>query len=322
MSDNKINLRHDEGAKVGPLAVYEGREPPSPRWFFHTIAKAPERLTAVSGGVQLNVLRWGDKAKPGIVLLHGNGAHAWWWAFIAPYLAEDYNVAAFDLSGMGDSGWRDGYAMGTFADEPIAVAEACGMFEHDEPPVVVGHSFGGFVTMMCGAKHGSRLAGTVLVDSPVNPPGRHGGPPSREMRPHRVYPTLAAALARFRLAPEQKCENDFLIDYVARRSLKEVEGGWTWKFDPAIWQRFESGDTAATLRAISCRVGILRGDRSILMPPEIGAYMFELLQRSVPVAGIPQARHHVMLDQPLAFIAALRALLADWNHSRPNRRTG
>ena len=322
MSDGKINLRHDEGGKAGPLAAYEGREPPSPRWFFHTIAKAPEQLTAVSGGVRLNVLRWGDRAKPGLVLLHGNGAHAWWWAFIAPYLAETYNVAAFDLSGMGDSEWRDGYTMATYADEPIAVAEACGMFEHDEPPVIVGHSFGGFVTMMCGAKHGARLAGTVLVDSPVNPPDRPGGPPHREMRPHRVYPTLVAALARFRLAPEQKCENDYLIDYVARRSLKEVEGGWTWKFDPAIWQRFESGDTAAALRSISCRVGILRGDRSILMPPEIEAYMFELLQKAVPVAGIPQARHHVMLDQPLAFIAALRALLADWNHSRPNRRTG
>jgi hypothetical protein len=27
-----------------------------------------------------------------------------------------------------------------------------------------------------------------------------------------------------------------------------------------------------------------------------------------------------MLDQPLAFVAALRALLADWNHSMPTRR--
>ena len=206
---------------------------------------------------------------------------------------------------------------------PVAVAAACGMFEHEEPPVVIGHSFGGFVTMETGAKHGRRLAGVMLVDSPVNPPERPGGPPNRELRPHRVYPTLEAALARFRLAPEQKCENDYLIDYVGRRSLKQVEGGWTWKFDPAIWQRFDRGtDAAETLRSISCRVAIVRGDRSILMPPEIGAYMYELLGKAVPVVGIPQARHHVMLDQPLATTAALRALLADWNHSRPNRRVG
>jgi len=28
----------------------------------------------------------------------------------------------------------------------------------------------------------------------------------------------------------------------------------------------------------------------------------------------------VMLDQPLALVSALRALLADWNHSVPRRR--
>ena len=56
------------------------------------------------------------------------------------------------------------------------------------------------------------------------------------------------------------------------------------------------------------------------MPHEVGDYMFELLGRNSPVIEIPEARHHVMLDQPLAFIAALRALLADWDHSMPNRR--
>jgi hypothetical protein len=38
------------------------------------------------------------------------------------------------------------------------------------------------------------------------------------------------------------------------------------------------------------------------------------------VVEIPQARHHIMLDQPLALISALRALLADWDHSTANRK--
>jgi pimeloyl-ACP methyl ester carboxylesterase len=59
---------------------------------------------------------------------------------------------------------------------------------------------------------------------------------------------------------------------------------------------------------------------SVLMPHEVGEYMFNLLGRAAPMIEIPQARHHVMLDQPLAFIAAVRALLADWNHSRPKPR--
>ena len=59
---------------------------------------------------------------------------------------------------------------------------------------------------------------------------------------------------------------------------------------------------------------------SVIVPPETGEYMYELLNRNAPLVEIPQAYHHLILDQPLAFIAALRALLADWEHSVPRRR--
>lgn len=302
------------------LAPFAGARPPAPEWFVRAIAQEPESRHVTAEGARIHYLRWGDAARPGLLLVHGNGAHARWWSFIAPFLARDYNVAAMDLSGMGDSQWRPRYAMELFAREQLAVCEDAGMFAPGEPPIIVGHSFGGFATILTGALYGDRLAGTVIVDSPVSPPGREGGPPRREARAHRVYPDMAGALARFRLAPPQTCENLFLVDWVARHSLKEVEGGHTWKFDPRIWERFSIGDAAARLRATKCRIAIFRGERSRLMPPEVREYMFNLLGRAAPVVDIPEARHHVMLDQPLAFVAALRALLADWNHSLPRRR--
>jgi pimeloyl-ACP methyl ester carboxylesterase len=308
-------------ASPGPLAPLAGSPPPAPKWFEEALAKEPESNFVEVEGARVHYLRWGDRAKAGLLLVHGNAAHAHWWDYIAPYLARDYNVAAIDLSGMGDSDWRaEGYAMDQFSREQLAVCEHAGMFEGAEPPVIVGHSFGGFVTMLTGGLYGDRLAGTVIVDSPVNPPDRPGGPPKRDAKPHHVYPELAEALARFRLMPPQDCENLFIVDWVARHSLKEVEGGFTWKFDPRIWQRFSIGDTSDRLKATKCRIAIFRGERSVLMPPEIGEYMFNLLGRNAPVVEIPQARHHVMLDQPLALVAALRALLADWEHSVPNRR--
>ncbi len=118
-----------------------------------------------------------------------------------PFLARDYNVAAMDMSGMGDSEWREHYSMEIFAEEQLAVCEEAGMFVLAEPPMIVAHSFGGFVTMLTGALYGNRLSGTVIVDSPVNPPGRPGGPPERAIKPHHIYATMAAALARFRLMP-------------------------------------------------------------------------------------------------------------------------
>ncbi|MGN6514501.1 MAG: alpha/beta fold hydrolase [Rhizomicrobium sp.] len=307
-------------ASEGPLTKFNGEVPPAPKWFTRTVAIEPESAFVEVEGAKIHYLRWGDRSKPGLLLVHGNAAHAYWWSFIAPYLADDYNVAALDFSGMGDSDWRKSYSAERFAEEEMAVCEAAGMFAVSEPPVIVAHSFGGFITMLTGAKYGDRLAGTVIVDSPVNPPGRPGGPPHRTFKPHNVYPDMAKALSRFRLMPPQNCDNLYIVDWVARHSLKHVEGGFTWKFDPFIWQDFSIGDTAARLKATKCRIAIFRGAQSILMPPEIGEYMFNLLGRAAPVVTIPEARHHVMLDQPLAFVSALNALLADWNHSIPNRR--
>jgi len=309
----------------GPLAVLSGSPPPAPKWFAEAIAHRPHSHFVTVDGARIHYLRWGDRTKPGLLLVHGNAAHAHWWDFIAPLMAREYNVAALDLSGMGDSDWRADYTMERFVREEIAVCEDAGMFVPTEPPIVVGHSFGGFVTILAGALYGERLAGTVIVDSPVNPPDRQGGPPDRVIKPHHIYPTLAAALARFRLMPPQTSENLYLVDWVARNSLKEVaqqdgEPGFTWKFDPAIWRRFSIGDTAQRLRQTRCRIAIFRGEHSVLLPPQIGEYMFNLLGRSAPVVEIPQAQHHIMLDQPLALVAALRALLADWNHSVATRR--
>lgn len=298
----------------------------APLWFDRALEMVPESRTVTVQGTPVHYLHWGDRSKPGLLLVHGNGAHARWWSFIAPFLAHEYSVAAIDISGMGDSGWRENYSLEVFAEEQMAVCEDAGFFRNDEPPIIVGHSFGGFVTIVTGSLYGDRLAGTVIVDSPVNPPDRPNGPPDRSFRPHRIYGSLDEAMERFRLAPPQPCANRYIMKYIARHSLKEVpnpEGGtgWTWKFDPAIWRRFDIGDMSARLAATRCRIAIMRGALSILLPPEIGDYMFTLLGRAAPVIEIPQAHHHIMLDQPLPFVAALRALLADWDHSKPTRRT-
>ena len=73
------------------------------------------------------------------------------------------------------------------------------------------------------------------------------------------------------------------------------------------------------LAHVRCRVCVFRGELSYLVPPEIAEYMYGLLDRNAPIVEIPQSYHHLILDQPLAFIAALRAILADWEHSVPRR---
>lgn len=295
-----------------PLIPFHGEPPPAPTWFEAAIADAPERSMIPVDGVDIELLTWGEVGKPGLLFLHGNGAHADWWSFIAPYFAKDWRVAAISWAGMGGSGWREAYSAQTFAAEVFAAVEAAQLEAGGVKPILVGHSFGGFPTLYCGVEHADRLRGIVMVDTSIQPPEKRWRGPPRAGFGSKVYATLTEALARFRLAPPQPCENLYIADYIARRSLKEVDGGWTWKFDPAIWQRFSMPDLGELLTRIACPTALMWGDRSNLMHAETLGYMIDQMPKDVLLVPIPDADHHVMIDQPLAFVAGLRGLLAAW----------
>ena len=67
------------------------------------------------------------------------------------------------------------------------------------------------------------------------------------------------------------------------------------------------------------RFALLRCENG-LVTHDIGDFMYEELGRVAPVVELPEAGHHPMLDEPLVLLTALRALLADWDHSEPHRR--
>lgn len=291
-----------------------------PGWFSRALETPFENRFVDSGGTPIHYLLWGDgEPRPGLVFVHGNGAHAHWWTFLAPFFLADYRVAAIDLSGAGDSGHREHYTPEQFAEEVVAVAEDAG-FGSDT--IVVGHSFGGFVTLKTGLLHHEQLEGIVLVDSAVRPPDFkwERDPRRSPIKPKRMYETFDEAHGRFRLMPPQDCKNDFILDYIGRHSLVETDGGWTWKFDDGMFRKFEFGTNMhEELAQLKCRVGVIYGEDSYLFSQDIADYMFKVLDESVPFVGIPEAQHHLFLDQPLAFVSALRTLLAEWRHSRPNR---
>lgn len=301
------------------LAPYGGAKPEAPAWFETAVQTPYEEHFVDVGEVRIRYQRYGDAAKPGLLLCHGNGAHAHWYDFISPALAETYHVVAMSFAGMGDSSWRDSYNFDRFSEEQIAVCEDAGLFEGGRKPVIVAHSFGGFITMNTASKHSDKFDGVVIVDSGIRPPeDEWGGPPIRSTR-NRVYASLEAALARFRLAPAQPCENHYIVDYIARHSLKQVKNeagqtGWTWKFDPGVFKKFEFDKMSTNmLQDISCRVAMMRGEDSVLVSDRIWTYM-RGLRENMDMVSVPDAQHHVMLDQPLAFIQAVKDQLKAWDY--------
>jgi pimeloyl-ACP methyl ester carboxylesterase len=304
------------------LAAYHGDRPPAPKWFEHALAIRPERTRVPVDGAEIEMLTWGERGKPGLLFLHGNGAHADWWSFIAPFFADEYRCAAISWSGMGRSDWRERYSLDGFGQEALACAEAAGLFESREKPIIIAHSFGGSVTMTLTAAHGERLKAAIIVDSGARPPERQWRGPPQRTKPSRVSPTLEEALARFRLMPPQDCQNHFVVDYIAREALHPAplddgsgQQGWTWRFDPFIWTKMDfvgSWESGAMLAAAKCRMAFVWGQQSKLMQDNVIEYSRTHAAFGTPFVAVPEAEHHVLLDQPLALVAALRAVIAGW----------
>lgn len=296
-----------------------------PRWFLEAMSVPREEGFVTVDGVRMHYFRWGNPSSPPVLMTHGFLSHARCFAFVAPYLAKDYHVVAYDLSGMGDSEVRENCDMETRGREMIGVAGALGLFGHARKPIVVAHSFGSAVALTALSQAPGAFAGAVICDLMVLRPSRleafwgggHTSPGSGDPnRPHRRYPDYASARERYILSPPQPVGEPFLMDYMAYHSLRRVGEEWSWKFSPAVFKRDNARgewlEIGARLAAAPGRKAIVHGEQSLLFTEDSRDYVRELGGIDIPIVAIPEARHHLMLDQPLAFTAALRALLAEW----------
>lgn len=287
-----------------------------PAWFTTALATPAGTGSTEVDGVPIAYRTWGEPGGPGVLLVHGGAAHSRWWDHVAPLLVEGgRRVVALDLSGHGDSGRAPGYDLHRWAGEVLAVAREAGVGPR---PTVVGHSMGGFVTLTAALQHGEELAGAVVVDSPVRDrsPEEIAARQQRAFGPPRVYPDRARALTRFRTVPEQDGDLPYVHAHIAEHSLRPVSGGWSWKFDRRIFGGI--GLTPGELGRPGCRVALFRAEYG-LVPADMGEMVVDRMGRAATVVEIPGAGHHVMIDQPLALVTALRTLLADWEYALPAR---
>lgn len=293
-----------------PLAVLRGARPPAPAWFDAAMARRPQEARIEVAGAGIEVLAWGARGRPGLLLLHGGMAHARWWAHVAPLLARGCRVAALSWSGMGGSDWRPAYSVDLYVEECLAAADWAGLFDAG-PPMVAAHSFGAAAGAQLAHAHGHRLAGVAILDSGAAPPALKAFA-RRRFPGGRAYPTLEAALARFRLAPEQPVDKLYIADMIARHALREVEGQWRWRFDPNFFTRMARWDSWAAIAAPACPLAFVYGEHSRIATSGIIAQQRARAPAGTPFIELPQAHHHLMIDRPLALVAVLRTLSALW----------
>jgi len=286
-----------------------------PNWFQQFIQAPFSNHSAEIDGANIHYQRWsGTRAaseKPGLLFVHGYGAHSHWWDFIAPAFVDKYDVVAMDMSGAGDSDHRDMYKVTTFANEIIGVCKDAQL----QRPIIAGHSFGGAMTRIAAYLHAEDLMGVVLVDSVMS---RHRGkriPPPGPRSRVRYYKSLTEGARRFRLRPPQPCSNKFIVDHIARHSLRQSEEGFYFKLDQSLFSKMQEDpkvdlpDAVTMVEETSCPVGFICGLDSRFFPDEAVQILKEVIDPGL-LQAVPDAHHHVFLDQPLVFIESLKNILA------------
>jgi pimeloyl-ACP methyl ester carboxylesterase len=276
--------------------------------------KSEHSLEVLDGNIFYQ--KWGTPDNPGIVLVHGSGAHSHWWDFVAPLLIDQYEVCALDLSGMGSSDHREHYSPEIFGEEIIAVAEDSGFFDNrPSNPIICGHSLGGYMSIHATNLASEDIKGVIMIDSPIRPPhfdySNHQG--SGPIRKRKTYPDKKTILERFKLAPDQPTDFPFVIDYIAKNSIQEVNGGFEWKFDDTLFSKLGYPHMPKNNAFnLLCPLGFIYGENSALVTEPILNYMKSKFKEDTPIIEIKGAHHHVLLDKPIELAETIKKIVEGW----------
>jgi pimeloyl-ACP methyl ester carboxylesterase len=119
------------------------------------------RFVTVDHDVSLEVLDWGGKGRP-VVLLTGLGNNAHVYDQFAPKLVASYHVLAITRRGFGaSSAPPGGYSADRLGDDVLEVLQALKISR----PILMGHSIAGEELSSIGTRHPEAVAGLVYLDA-------------------------------------------------------------------------------------------------------------------------------------------------------------
>ncbi|MBS0319241.1 MAG: pimeloyl-ACP methyl ester esterase BioH [Proteobacteria bacterium] len=247
-------------------------------------------------------------AGPPLVLLHGWGLHAGFFAPALGRLARASCVMAVDLPGHGASPPLSPYTLDAIVEALDATLAAV-----DEPVTLLGWSFGGLVALRYAARMPARVARLVLACTTprfTRAPDWPQGVDAEVVRRFGDELTLAydATVKRFLTlqmmgAPEPR---PTLAAMRAQLAIRRAP-------DPVALRGaldiLLATDIRAQVPGLTQPALVVTGGRDALTPPAAGAWLAATLPHAT-LCAIEDAAHVPFLSHPAAFDAALTAFLA------------
>jgi pimeloyl-ACP methyl ester carboxylesterase len=250
---------------------------------------------------------WGTG--PPLVLVHGTPWSAQTWRNVAPALAADRTVYAYDLPGYGTSEQRDGQDLSLAAQGRVL----CELLDtwRLEAPTIVGHDIGGGIVLRAALVHERAFAAIALLNPVALAPW--GSPFYRLVREHEdVFDALPAPIhaglvdAYIRTA---------LALPVARDVLDALVSPWLSPAgQAALYRQIAHGDERDTdefrdrLGTLTPAPLVIWGEQDAWIPVERGHELATLIP-GAELRTIARAGHLVQEDAPGAVLGHLLPFL-------------
>lgn len=260
-------------------------------------------------GLRLRTHAWSSPGRPRTLLLHSLAAHGHWWDWVAPGLAERFDVLALDFRGHGGSDRAAGgaYGFNDYAGDLVAALDGLG----GAPPVVIGHSMGGYVSAWLAARHPGRVAGVVIADilTSWRPDlAQVARRQAERVPPEFASPTLAGE--RFRLTPPDTAAPPERTRHLGEAGVVErAPGIWTYAFDRGVFLH-PPVDPWPFLPRIGCPALVVHGEASTIMDAETCGRVAAAIPHGRAVT-LPGAHHHLIVEEPERF----SRMVADWHRA-------
>jgi pimeloyl-ACP methyl ester carboxylesterase len=249
---------------------------------------------SVGGAVAYDALGAG----PPVVLLHGTPSWSYLWRNVASELAERFTVYVCDLLGYGSSQKREGQDVSIGAQTRLLVEllELWGL----EQPFIVGHDFGGAITLRLMLLEERRFRRVALCDAVaiapwITPFSRHVQRHLEAFQtvPEHIHRQLIAAHLRTAIARD-----------ISDAELEPYLLPWLGPIGQAAYYRQVAQFDERYTREIESRYGeihtptlVLWGEQDGWLVPEFG----QRLAESIPDARlvrVANAGHFLPEDQP------------------------
>ena len=248
-----------------------------------------------------------DAGRPCVVLIHGALHDHSAWTLAARWLAQHgHAVLAPDLPGHGRSAGAPLADVGSLADWAIRLLDAAGAGQ----AAWVGHSMGSLIALEAAARAPGRATRLVMVGAAYPMKVSEALLGTARDRPLAAI-DMVNALSFASLASKPSYPGPGMWLHGANRALmRRTLRGWPdgnlFVHDFGVCDRYDGGLAAAA--QVTCPTHLVLGERDQMTPPKATREIAAALRARVQT--VAASGHSIMLEQPDAFLAALRAALA------------